>query len=609
MPSKNESVLLTNCPFCGAFLLNAEKAGSYIDMGEFLAYLVSLYGAELYKSRQRLNNLIADLYRGDERMKRVYRRAIVDDTLSQRIYELSLKPLNEREEYRNQIIAQFSEMNYYSPNFGKQIVDSFMSGIGLEILPPIVSTKAMKEDGEWEDGFGVTYSVDRWKLIKGNKSLANYIVEEGTVIICDNAFCDCRYLTDLTLPASLISIGDRAFKSCYSLMNLTLSDSLMSIGNYAFYDCDSLTSLILPNSLTSIGDEAFRVCRSLSRLTLPASVTNIGERVFPRHENFALQLESTRYFIIEDDILYTADQKKVMWCPVFKRGRVLLPDTVTSIESEAFWNCRSLTSLVLPDSLKSIGDRAFRVCDSLTSLTLPASVTSIGEEVFPRHENFTLQLESTRYFIIEDDILYTADQKKVIWCPVFKRGRVSLPDTVTSIGDGAFKNCDYLTNLVLPDSLTSIGDSAFAGCHSLTSLELPISLRSIGNGAFWNCHSLRSLTLPNTLTSIGCSAFYGCSTLGSLVLPDSLTNIESRVFAMCCSLTNLVLPDSLTSIGDDAFLQCSSLSSLTLPVSLMNISFDAFCYCSLKIIYIPRGSLDKFKRLLPNHLHNKLKEI
>ena len=507
MPSKNESVLLTNCPFCGAFLLNAEKAGSYIDMGEFLAYLVSLYGAELYKSRQRLNNLIADLYRGDERMKRVYRRAIVDDTLSQRIYELSLKPLNEREEYRNQIIAQFSEMNYYSPNFGKQIVDSFMSGIGLEILPPIVSTKAMKEDGEWEDGFGVTYSVDRWKLIKGNKSLANYIVEEGTVIICDNAFCDCRYLTDLTLPASLISIGDRAFKSCYSLMNLTLSDSLMSIGNYAFYDCDSLTSLILPNSLTSIGDEAFRVCRSLSRLTLPASVTNIGERVFPRHENFALQLESTRYFIIEDDILYTADQKKV------------------------------------------------------------------------------------------------------IWCPVFKRGRVSLPDTVTSIGDGAFKNCDYLTNLVLPDSLTSIGDSAFAGCHSLTSLELPISLRSIGNGAFWNCHSLRSLTLPNTLTSIGCSAFYGCSTLGSLVLPDSLTNIESRVFAMCCSLTNLVLPDSLTSIGDDAFLQCSSLSSLTLPVSLMNISFDAFCYCSLKIIYIPRGSLDKFKRLLPNHLHNKLKEI
>ena len=105
-PSKNISVSLTNCPFCGVPLLNIEKAGGYTDMGAFLAYLVALYGMGLYKNGQRLNNLIADLYHGDERMKRVYQRAIMDDALAQRIYELSFKPLSEREAYYNRIVTE-----------------------------------------------------------------------------------------------------------------------------------------------------------------------------------------------------------------------------------------------------------------------------------------------------------------------------------------------------------------------------------------------------------------------------------------------------------------------------------------------------------------------
>lgn len=133
-PPKNISVSLTNCPFCGAPILNVETASSYTEMDDLLKYLVSLYGAELYKNRQKLSNLIADFYRGDERLKRAYRRAILEDTLAQRVYDLSLKPLNEREAFCNQIISQFAETNFYSNEFGKQIVDSFISGLSLEIV-------------------------------------------------------------------------------------------------------------------------------------------------------------------------------------------------------------------------------------------------------------------------------------------------------------------------------------------------------------------------------------------------------------------------------------------------------------------------------------------
>ena len=553
IPPKNRFVSLTSCPFCGTPILNAEKAGGYTDMGEFLAYLVSLYGEELYRSCQKLNNLIADLYRGDERMKRAYRHAIVDDTLPQRIYELSLKPLNERKAYYDQIIVQFSEANFYSSDLGKQIVDSFTSGLRLELLPPI-STKATDEDGKWVDEYGVVYSADRRKLIRGNKNLINYMVKEGTVVVCDRAFYRCCSLISLALPSSLTSIGEKAFRGCHSLSGLTLPASLTSIGDWAFSGCSSLSSLTLPVALTSIGNWAFSGCSSLSSLTLPISVINIGGKAFPENENFTLLLEGTEHFVIKDDILYTAYLKKIIWYPKFKSERIIIPDTVTNIGDWAFSGCSSLSDLTLPASLTSIGDWAFNDCSSLRNLTLPASLTSIGE--------------------------------------------------------GVFCGCKFLSSLTLPPSLTSIGDGAFWDCRSLDDLTLPASLTSIGESAFENCESLSSLTLPSSLTSIGDGAFSGCSSLSSLTLPISLISIGNWVFSGCCSLRNLVLPAFLTSIGDRAFWGCSSLSSLTLPSSLTSIGDGAFADCSsLRTIYIPIGSMDKFKRLLPNHLHDKLKEI
>ena len=140
-----------------------------------------------------------------------------------------------------------------------------------ELVEEVLSTKVTDEDRAEgvRDEFGVLYSKDGKRLLKGNSILTEYTVRKGTRVICDHAFYHCSSLTSLTLPFSLQLIGGGAFSDCYSLTSLTLPSSLQSIGDYAFYDCNSLTSLTLPSSLQSIGDSAFEYCNSLTSLYIP----------------------------------------------------------------------------------------------------------------------------------------------------------------------------------------------------------------------------------------------------------------------------------------------------------------------------------------------------
>ena len=453
-----------------------------------------------------------------------------------------------------------------------------------EVLSTEVTYKDLAEGVK--DEYGVLYSKDGKRLLKGNVELKEYTVRKGTRVICDGAFGAYMddfgfvynsFLTSLTLPSSLQSIGDSAFEDCNSLTSLTLPSSLQSIGDSAFKYCESLSSLTLPSSssLQSIGDSAFEDCSSLSSLTLPSSLQSIGDR--------------------------------------------------------AFYDCNSLTSLTLPSSLQSIGDSVFWDCSSLTSLTLPSSLQSIGGGAFTGCTSLRSVICNQFYKVI-DKMLLSADGTQVIayWG---ENSEVTIPEGVQSIGFGAFRDCKSLSSLTLPTSLQSIGDSVFYGCSSLTSLTLPSSLQSIGDGVFRDCKSLSSLTLPTSLQSIGDSAFYGCSSLTSLTLPSSLQSIGDCAFWGCSSLTSLTLPSSLQSIGDSAFDGCNSLSSLTLPSSLQSIGDRAFGWCrsltsltlpyslqsigeeafdycdSLSTLYIPTGTEAHFKRILDAKYHKYLKPV
>ena len=450
-------------------------------------------------------------------------------------------------------------------------------------IEEVLSTEATEEDFKYaiEDKFGVKYSRDGKKLLRASYSLfweKEYVVREGTEVICDCAFFCCESLQSITIPNSVKSIGNRAFYECKSLQSITIPNSVTSIGKEAFSCCESLQSITIPNSVKSIGNYAFRNCESLQSVTIPNSVTKIGNEAF--------------------------------WgCDSLQS--VTIPNSVTSIGNKAFNDCKSLQSITIPNSVKSIGDGAFRECDSLQSITIPNSVTSIGEGAF----STCVSLQS----VTIPNSVKSIGKEAFSGCVSLQS--ITIPNSVTKIEDDAFWGCKSLQSVTIPNSVKSIGKKAFSGCKSLESITIPNSVTSIGDDAFYLCKSLQSVTIPNSVTSIGDGTFCWCESLQSVTIPNSVRNIGNHAFFGCnicffiCNSTyfqnddvclfnkdktaivsrikdcvNYIIPNSVTSIGDDAFSGCESLQSVTIPNSVTSIGYEAFSRCtSLQCVTIPNS--------------------
>ena len=321
---------------------------------EVLKYIVDSYGAEIYQDKQRLSNLIADLYTGEERLKRLYRRMIMEDTVSQQLYSISLKPIQERENFYNQLLFQFQEANFLEESFARQSLEVFVRGLHLLLKEP-VSTNATEEDGEWFDEYGVKYSADRKKLICFNPDfeIESYDVKEGTVVICDCAFDSCSNLRRVILPLSVIYIGNYAFWGCDSLLNIKISLNVTTIGKSAFDSCSRLPCIVIPSSVTSIGDSAFAYS-SLSNIIIPSGVTSIGISAFSKCDN-----------------LY----------------RIVIPSSVVTIGDDAFWGCSNLMIVVISSKVISIGNDVFLFCNKLQQINIPIGTFEIFKELLPGYSH------------------------------------------------------------------------------------------------------------------------------------------------------------------------------------------------------------------------------
>ena len=466
------------------------------------------------------------------------------------------------------------------------------------------STKVYNATMQYSSSYLSTYTY-YWYYIPS--SLKNIVLGDTATTIPYSAFQNCTNITSITLPDSVTSIREKAFSGCTSLVSITGNaanvsavasqakptsftvkiTSGTSIGKYAFKGCSGLTSITIPDSVTSIGDSAFYGCSGLTSITIPDGITSISKEAFSG-------------------------------CTSLKS--ITIPDSVTSIGSSAFYGCSSLTSITIPDSVTSIGDSAFNGCTGLTGVTIPVGVTSIGgfafsncsglttvnwnatncqnsnsyNNIFARCSNLTTVNFGNNVTIIHD----------YIFGGCAGLTHITIPDSVTSIGRGAFYDTAWYNNqpdgvvyagkvaytykgsmpdntsITIKDGTLRIGANAFNYYEKLTSVTIPDSVTSIGGGAFADCSGLTSVTIGNGMTSIGEGAFAWCKGLTSIIIPNSVTNIGSSSFKGCKGLTSVTIGTSVTSIGDYAFENCTGLSRVTIGNSVTSIGYHAFYGCS-----------------------------
>ena len=326
--------------------------------------------------------------------------------------------------------------------------------------------------------------------------------------------------------------------------------------------------------VTTIGTNAFftgsSASSSVTSVTIPNSVTTIQNDAF----NGCCGLTE---LILPEGVTYIGPR-------AFSRCSGLtqfsVPDGVTAIPEATFQGCSRLADIHIGNSVATIGRSAFSSCKALTSITIPESVSWIGKWAF----EYCYGINTLYYNAIScrDTTWQDAYFNAFTDCPLVNivfgdhvqhipaylaKGQarlkyVTIPNSVTLIGEDAFKESG-LMNLALPDSLITIQNSAFENCTGLTKITIPDCVTTIGDNAFKNCVRAEHLDIGNSVTAIGDYAFGSCSGLTNLILSNSVATIGNYAFSGCSQLVRATIGSSVTSIGEIAFQSCSQLTDIT----------------------------------------------
>ena len=317
------------------------------------------------------------------------------------------------------------------------------------------------------------------------KTDSEYAIPNSVTSIGSYAFFDCESLTSVTIPNSVTNIGVYAFYGCKSLTSVTIPDSVISIGDYAFSYCESLTSVTIPNSVTSICSDAFFDCTSLKSIEVS---------------------DNNKNYSSVDGVLFNKDKTELIKYPSSKTDNTYeIPDSVTSIGAYAFQDCSRLTSVTIPNSVTSIDEHAFyNTAYYNDESNWDNGVLYISDCLIDTNYNF----DSTTDYIIKDGTRIIANSAFSKWDNLIS---VTIPNSVTSIGDSAFYNTAYYNDesnwnngvLYISDCLIDINDDF----DSTTDYIIKDGTRIIADSVFSNCDNLISVTIPNSVKRLGDNAF------------------------------------------------------------------------------------------------------
>ena len=459
-------------------------------------------------------------------------------------------------------------------------------------------------------------------------SLKKLVIGNSVTTIGKRAFYECTGLTEVTISNSVTTIGERAFDSCTGLTEVTIPNSVTTIGQLAFNSCTGLQKVTIGNSVTTIGNFAFTSCTGLQKVTIGNSVTAIGYGAFYSCTGLTEVIWNARNaqdfqdnsspFSGCDRLTDFVFGEKVEHIPAYlcyqlaSLKKLVIGNSVTSIGKMAFSSCTGLTEVTIPNSVTTIGDGAFSGCTGLTEVTIPNSVTSIGYVAFSGCTGLQKVIWNTRNAQCLQD--------KFIWSPFDNCDRLTdfifgeevehipaylcynlrllntivIPNSVTTIGNGAFSSCYGLKTVTIGNSVTTIGNGAFDSCYGLKTVTIGNSVTTIGERAFDGCTGLTEVTIPNSVTTIGNGAFNSCTGLKTVTIGNSVTIIENNAFKNCTQMESVTIGEKVESIGESAFAKCNSLTAVTskavTPPQIWATTFDDYAMT----LYVPAGCKSKY---------------
>ena len=337
--------------------------------------------------------------------------------------------------------------------------------------------------------------------------------------------------------------------------------------------------------ISTICDGAFYGMNRLTSITIPQSVTTIETDAF--YSCYSLK----EVILMPNGLTTICDDA---FCLCSSLANITIPDTVTSIGNFAFSRCTGLASIILPDSIVSIGSRAFSGCSSLSEITIPKNVTTIGDCAFGQCPYLKITVDADNPALDSRDncnaIIETSSNTLIHGC-----NYTIIPNTVTAIGGHAFAYCEF-ESITIPEGVTSIGGAAFFECYSLKSIDIPNSVNSIQSSAFYNCSSLKSIVIPDGVTRIEDSTFSNCQSLSKLSIPNSVKTIGEWAFSSCGSLTNITIPGSVVEIENGAFKTRAYYSStITILAVIPPKIYNSETFDHKADIYVPAGSFEAYK--------------
>ena len=390
-------------------------------------------------------------------------------------------------------------------------------------------------------------------------------------------FSENKSIKEIVFADEVITIGSSAFKNCSSLESVTIGNGVTDIDSYAFEGCTSLTTVMFHCPEIK---GWFPYDKSIKEVIIGNEVTKISGNFSAFISLTTINIDSKNEVYDSRDncngIIETSSNTLVDGCQT-----TVIPNSVTTIGTRAFYKCSGLTSVTIPNSVTTIETGAFAYCSGLTSVTIPNSVTTIGTSAFEYCTGMT---------------------------------SINIPDYITSIENYTFFECTSLTSVSIGSGVTNIAKHAFDKCsdlsitfhckeigrwfttdsyHNNTTIKEIIvgeGVTSIVDYAFANHIKLTSVSIGNDLTHIGESAFSYCPQLTSIVVDSDNANYDSRescnaiietstnTLVVGCLTT--IIPNSVTSIGRYAFFECAELTSIVIPNSVTDIDKTAFKNCS-----------------------------